>query len=399
MGLLDALDFHKSSEFNNAEKYEEVEYRLHSWGEIFPPFLGNREHSEVARWILTEFPFRLFCSSTPHDDPLPQKLCLTFRSPFEERKENKSFGFFSEEIAKEFAAFISLFTRRRVFAGKKTRSNGLPIEQEIDVYRRSHFQEPQQLKEIDPSLIYKLLENLRSMDRTIANSVVLAMRLYHTAIEMMYTEPEFSYLFLVTCLEAISSAIYKRFTPPNEQEFLDSKFPGLKNILNVSPQVDREKVEELLLKNEKFVFKKLSKFIIENLPDRFWNETKDDAKPDYLISKIGLAGESISHADKSIQEWEKIEKGVIDKVLRSIYEARSKLIHEGARLPASILIGHFRRLPVDASITSFREDMQTSTQIPPLITFERLVSYSIVEFLHKQKTGNDHNAESEDFNV
>ena len=399
MGLLAALDFYNSSEFNNSEKYEEEEYRLYSWGEIFPPFLGNREHSIIARWILKDFPFKLICSSTPHDDPLPQKLCLTFRSPFEERKDNKSFGFFSEEIAKEFAAFLSLVTRRRVFAGKMTRSNGLPIEQEIDVYRRSHFQEPQQLKEIDTAQFYQLLKNLQSMDRSMANSFVLAMRLYHTAVEMMYTEPEFSYLFLVTCLETISSAVYKKFTPPKKQEFLDSRFSGWRDISNALSQVDKPKLEELLLKNEKFFRQKLSKFVNENLPERFWTETEDDAKPDYLISKIGLGGESISHADTTIRDWEKIEKGSLNKVLQNIYEARSKFIHDGVRLPASIVIGHFRRLPVDASITSVREDMKTSTQIPPLITFERLISYSIVEFLHKQKTGNDHNAESEDLNV
>jgi len=75
-GLLGALDFDKCSK---SKKAEEVEYQLYSWGEIYPPFLGERKHSTAARHILRCFPFKLFSSSLP-EGPLPQKLCLTFRN-------------------------------------------------------------------------------------------------------------------------------------------------------------------------------------------------------------------------------------------------------------------------------------------------------------------------------
>jgi len=376
MGLLTALDFHKRLQSGKVEECVEVEYQLYSWGEIYSPFLGDREHSINARYILRDFPFKLFSSSTPYQT-LPQKLCLTFKAPYEMRKDTgrfRSSGIFPEEIAKEFAAFLSLVTRRRVFVGRQIRYNGLPIEQEVDIYKHLHFQEKQRPKEIEPKEIYQLLENLQTMDRRIANSFILAMRLYHSAVEMMYTEPEFSYLFLVTCLEAISSAVYKDYRPNNEEEFLDSRFPEWRGLLNTLPPKKKEELKKVLLTNEKFTFRKLSKFISENVSERFWSETEDDAKPDYLTRIIESSGqERISHSDTTIQDWEKIEKQSLKGVLRDIYNARSKLIHEGLRLPASIVVGHFQWLPIEAS-----------TQIPPLLTFERLVSYAMVEFLRKQ---------------
>jgi hypothetical protein len=73
LGLLDVLDQY---EFKKGDSYE-VEYRLVSWGEVYPPFLGDREHSLAARFILHDFPFKLFSVSIPYSE-IPQKLCLTF---------------------------------------------------------------------------------------------------------------------------------------------------------------------------------------------------------------------------------------------------------------------------------------------------------------------------------
>jgi hypothetical protein len=387
MGLLAVLDTHKKG-----QEGVEIEYRLYSWGEIFPPFPGDREHSTAARFILTEFPFKIFSSSTPYDDPLPQKLCLTFKAPHEVKKETEHTtisGIFAHEIAKEFAAFLSLYTRRRVFAEKQLRYDGLPVEQEGEIYQRSHFQERQRLKEIDPKEIYKLLDNLQALDRNIANGFILAMRLYHSAIEMMYVDPEFAYLFLVTALETISSAVYKEYEPENEREFVDSRFPAWKKGLTEEQRVS---LKRILLKGENFTFQKLLKFVTENLPERFWSETQDDAKPEYLTSAIGpgpdgKGEESISRADITIQDFEKIEKEDLKRSLRDVYDARSGLVHEGVRFPESIVIGHFRRLPVGvlSEISPFGNQGKRKPKIPPLLTFERLISYSMVEFLRKQQ--------------
>jgi hypothetical protein len=295
------------------------------------------------------------------------------------------YGIFPDEIAKEFAAFLSIVTRRRIFAVGQIRYDGLPLEQEAELYQRSHFQEKQRLKEIKPPEIYNLLENLQAMDRRIVQGLILAMRLYHSAIEMIYTEPEFSYLFLVTCLEAISSVVYHEYKLSDEGDHpTELAIHGMEQADRSLATRNQFTAKKMLVHNEGFIFQKLFRFVAENVPKVFWTETEDDAKPDYLTAVIfpsseGVGKEYISHSDITIQPWERIEEAHLKSCLRDIYKARSKLIHEGIQFPESIVVGHFRSVPVEAV-----EEMGHPL-IPPLITFERLVSYSIREFLHRQK--------------
>jgi hypothetical protein len=396
MGLLTALDFHSELETAASKEGTEVEYRLYSWGEIYPPFLGDREHSIAARYILQDFPFKLFSSSKPYDDPLPQKLSLTFKAPYEIKKDTEHLhtsGIFPHEIAHEFAAFLSVVTRRRVFVSKQTRYDGLPLEQEADIYVRSHSQERQRLREIEPAQIYRLLRNLQSMDRYVADGFVLAMRLYHAAVQMLYTEPEFAYLFLVTCLEAVSSVVYKDYRPKNTEQFLDSRFSGWRAFAKLLPPEQENAFTKLLLGNEHYTFRKLAKFVEEYLPESFWSETEDDAKPDYLFGIIepgpdGRGRERIEHSGTTLEDYEKIKKKELETTLRNIYSARSNLVHQGMPFPASIVVGHFRQVPLAAfdelmEIKLKRPTSNPRPAIPPLLTFEKLVSLSLVSYLMK----------------
>jgi hypothetical protein len=383
MGLLAALDHHYE---NSDVESEEIEYRLITWGEIYPPFLGNREHSLAAQFILTQLPFKLFSVSTPHSE-LPQKLCLSFHPPpllTHETKYLSGTRFYIDEIAKEFSAFLSIITRRRVFTVGLTRVNGLPIEESVNIYQRHHFQEKQSLREIQPSEIYALLGNLQAMDRRLARSFILAMRLYHSAVEMMFTEPEFSYLFLVMSLEAISSVAYEDVSPSGEgdgrtelDQFLDSSYPGWRRLCDISTPDRRVKVIKMLLTKAYFTRRRFREFVIANLPEVFWSELEDDAKPNY------------PHADVLIRDWEKIKRKDLKRTLDNIYQARSELVHQGNPLPRNIVIGHFALIPPDLvefilEPASAENNPMVNSQIPPLITFERLVSYCMVEFLRKQ---------------
>jgi hypothetical protein len=134
MGLLEALDFY--STLSDEKDGEQFEYQLYGWGKILPlssPHVDIEDaidHGmEGARHILRKFPFKLFISK----HSLPQKLCLTFKAPYEKRgTETISVqGQFPDEIAQEFAAFLSLVTRRRIFVGNQTRLNDLPIERNV----------------------------------------------------------------------------------------------------------------------------------------------------------------------------------------------------------------------------------------------------------------------------
>jgi hypothetical protein len=259
-------------------------------------------------------------------------------------------------------------------------------------YSRLPVQERQCLKEIEPQAFYKLLDKLETIERKISNSFILALRLHHSALEIMYTDPDFAYLLLITALEAISSIVYEDYKPENEIQYLDSKYHGWKKLSDALPTELKITLKEVLMKNEQFISKKFSKFVVENIPDTFWSEKDDDAKPDYLYSLILSSGEEkIEHSDKMISKYELIEKQNLRKVLQNIYDARSKLIHEGRKMPASIVMGLSRFIPVEAleELSGNKEAMkQTGIKIPipPLITFERLVSYSMVEFLRKYST-------------
>lgn len=402
MGLLAILDWYYK---NNTDDSTEVEYRLISWGEIYPPILGNREHSIVARVILNEFPFKLFSISRPYSE-LPQKLCLTFRIP-DETTEIYDSHFYPGEIAKEFASFLSIVTRRRIFVVGQTRYDGLPIEEAADFYPRSHSQEKQRLKEIQVDKFYGLLKNLQSMDRHFAQSFVIGMRMYHSAIEMMYTEPEFAYLFLVMGIEAVSSVIYKDFKlsdkgeePTELDQYLNSSYPGWRELCDTSTPDSRKRVIEMLLTKAYLTRRKFRKFIIENIPEVFWEETEDDAKPDYLQGVIipgsdGLGQEKIMPSDPTIREWEKVQRNRLKQTLDEIYTARSKLVHAGSPFPSSIVSGHFPRIPSEAvnemlaGLSTNQTELTNLLPIPPLITFERLVSYCMVEFLSKYNTDKD----------
>ena len=400
MGLLDVLDFHYGA---TSCESSEVEYRLLSWGEIYPPFLGNREHSTAAQFILHDFPFKLFSVSVPYSE-VPQKLCLTFRAPNKARKSRiiTSSGIYPHEVAKEFAAFMSLLTRRRIFAVGQTRANGLPVDQNVDIYGRSHFQERQRLKEVDPKEIDRLLKNLQQLDERIARGFILAMRLYHAAVEMFYAEPEFAYLFLVMSIETISSAVYKEILPIDDEKendelnhYLDSTYPGWRKHCDITDDAKRKQVINMLLNNAYFSRRKFRTFVCENVPDKFWAEAEDDAKPEHIYSVVtagpnGHGKEEIRRSDMITQQWDKIQKDKLLKTLNRIYDTRSKFVHEGIRFPVHIVIGHFMKISNDAQnqlMTSMLEAGHPEDfflDVPPLLTFERLVSYVMVEYLMKQ---------------
>jgi len=400
LGLLDVLDHQYAK---GTEESVEVEYRLLSWGEIYAPFIGNREHSLAAQHIINDFPFKLFSVSIPYSD-IPQKLCLTFKAPVLARKKGNviSSGYSPDDTAKEFSAFLSVVTRHRVFPVGQTRLNSTPVDQTANIYARSHSQERQQLKEIDPSEFDQLLINFQRMNRNVANSLVLSMRLYHSAIEMMYSEPEFAYLFLVTSIESISSAVYAGLMPSDKGEdkteldqYLDSAYRGWRDLCDISTVEKKKQVVDMLLSNAYRVQNKFRKFVVDNLPDKFWSESEDDAKPHYIYSVVGAGPDGkgkrdFRESDKTIQQWEKIDKNDLKKTLDRIYSARSIFVHQGVRYPASIVVGHYQRLPIETVTEMYStkagtwEAKNKPLDVPPLLTFERVVSYSLVEFLRKQ---------------
>jgi len=391
MGLLAVLDHHAGDRATQPEYREEVEYRLISWGEVCAPFAGNRKHSPYGRVVLDKAPFKLVSISEPYSRP-PQKLSLSFTAPMESRPEANLSGVFPHEAAQEFAAFLSVLTRRRIFAYQLSRSNDWPVEEQFEYYEQSHSQELQKPKEVEPGNVYDLLQRLRTMERAIGERFILALKFYHAAVRTLYTEPEFSYLFLVTCLEAISSAVNKEYIPDDIETYLDRRFPAWKELKAALPNDKQSGLPKILLANEGFIFGKLAKFVQDNVPDTFWNDRDDDAKPDYWTTMIvsgpnGCGQEVVKRSDCVLKEWELFDRTRLRGVLREAYTARSKLIHNGVRFPKTIVVGHFTRIPAEACSTMMQQAATGNTlvDIPPLLTFERLVSYTLINYLRNSQ--------------
>jgi hypothetical protein len=276
---------------------------------------------------------------------------------------------------------------------KQIRANGFPIERKVRLYDQEHHQEAQQSIEIESQEMKQLLKNIAFMDSEVAKGVILSLRLYHSAIMTMYTEPEFSYLFLIMSLEAIASVVcgYYSLEESKVDGYLNSRFGNIISELSDLPEAKINRVRKKLLSNEHFTFKKVFQFVNKYCPDKFYSEEIDDAKPDRLYSVITEKGKSIKKESKKIEDLEKFDKSELKKILRNAYNARSRFVHSGDRIKAMIIVGHYNHYPV-ATLSEIQQayselvgdDINYDSYIPPLLTLERLVSYSIVNFISSE---------------
>lgn len=401
MGMLDVVKLHNALEDSAAVfDYSVFECELQSWGELCDQakFFNFPGSPNEAREILSKFPFRLLSVTPVQKEASPQKLCLVFRAPYEHRSYGErvsSGGYFPIEVLTEFTAFLALLTRRRIFAQRLTRQDNRPVDLSIIDHELAPFQERQRLKLVNPDHVYRLMDTLLNMEDRPANSFLLSARLYHTATRLMYTEPEFAYVFLISALEAISSGVYEEFVPEDVNDYLNDAYPGWSKPLSSLGKTQLEKVKGLLIKHEHFAFRKLRSFVEEFIPNRFWTEDADDAKPLRWITSVTVGAsngvqERMLQSDSSLLPWEKLERADLRKALRAAYDCRSALMHKGERYPASIVLGLTgNEIAIEAAmemVISKTKGAKLWTEVPPLLTFERLVSYTLVEFLEKQST-------------
>ena len=126
----------------------------------------------------------------------------------------------------------------------------------------------------------------------------------------------------------------------------------------------------------------------DSLPQSFWDGEEDDAKPDYISSVIVpgpnfMGEERLSRNSRKLMEWERLAKDELEDALRVVYRARSGLAHQGIPLPASIVVGHYTMIPSGAVNEMFQlaAAQERKPKLPPLLTFERLVSAAMVGYL------------------
>jgi hypothetical protein len=328
------------------KKFESIEYHLICFGQLAAPYLGGgSEHNIEARWILTDGPYRLFSVTQP--DQIPQELCLMFDCYYEKKKHD--FGHIIscpfDETAREFSTLLSLATRRRVSLLSLRRVEGNPVNQppyafsghyctwNLPVDRKAAYGLSREgvvtvaplkhynpLKEITGSDFERHLQKLLELDGSTADAIVLSLRLYHAALEIMYQSTDVAYLLLVSAIETAASVEFKK----------ENKRP-------------------------RFV-----KFISKYLPESFWEE-KDDF---YVMSN----------------EWNRYSKADLEGRLRDIYDRRSAMLHNGVAFPANIELGLRSEVHPEATAELF-ESRKRWFKIPSIPWFERVVNSCLSEFL------------------
>lgn len=377
---------------------------LRSWGELQVRNTGSAQGEDGQIVILDEYPFRLSAERVASDDDLPQRLTLTFRVTNWTRAYRSNVllsSTFADEAAAEFTAFLSLVTRRRILAfvrGAVPDDKARSTEDQARLPLGAATQRNQGPRIVEPADIYRCLENLRTIDRKIARGFVLASRLYHAAVGMMYEEPELSYVLLVMCLEAISSAAYRGWRPElegeNEEGILDKEFPGWRVIPETGEQSRRLRAFlhrhlENLLKNRPVSFQKLLRFVREYIPDEYWSESADDARPTSIAETLPFhlyrtSGESVPY---DLRNLERLPRDNLEEGLRAVWQRRNELVHGAKRFPESIVFGLSRLLRVETAVQmaalSETENGQPKLPIPSLLGFERLVSYTMLAYLWK----------------
>ena len=231
-------------------------------------------------------------------------------------------------------------------------------------------------------MAHQLLTNIGRLDLPLARSFLLAIRLYHAATALLYSYPEQAYLLHVSAVEAIANLDMKDFRPTDAEidAVLGSQHGAWRRVVNeIVPAIGDEemrRVRELLAKPQQFLKKKFCAFIAEYLPDSFWIE-REDACPIDFRERQAL----------DLDRY-RLNPETLPKVLGKIYDSRSDYLHSGTRFPAYISIGLTGDVISTRSFLEFIRYFPKNEQaiIPPLLIFERLVSFALIGFLSSQSS-------------
>ncbi len=302
-----------------------------------------------------------FSDKPPGQD---RKLCLRIReksaSPNDEPwKTATTSGFYhGGGIADELLALAALFFRRRFKLGPIVRMGDNPCLLPV---RRGW---------IDQALIAggsnlgELLEALKlaeALDDSYHQRFILAVRLYHRAVQVIEEQPDMAYLNLVSAIEVLCQEV-------DVGEITLSDIDGeLAACIDSVADADlRGKITDRIIKRERFIRRRFVKFILDNLEESFWTRS-----------------ERPQHG--------RVDSEQLPALLNRIYDQRSRTLHNGEPFPASILSPPLQGAEIDVALGVIvgEKKWEPGDFIPYPHFFERLVNHVLRTFLKKNqaKTG------------
>ena len=287
-----------------------------------------------------------------------RKLCLRFRQKTVSYEDQPWVGatkngyYHGGGSADELIALASLFLRRRLKLGPVVRMGDKPI-----FFAKSRNWIDKALIEGQSNLgeLTEWIKFVEELDIKYHLKFILAVKMYHRALQEIEGQPDIAYLNLVSAIEVLCQ----------DTKIADVKLfeinCGLAKLLGKIENEDlRADIEKALLEKERFIGRRFVTFIMNHIDDEFWN-----------------------YPDRP--EHGKINPGDLPFLLKRIYDQRSRTLHSGEPFPPQIFEPPFNGAEIDTSLgTSIGDKKWTPKDyIPHPHFFERLVNYVLKEFLKK----------------
>lgn len=383
LDILKRLD----SNLSKATDFVCFEYRLLCSGELYNAevITSDWRKSDGTRLLANE-PFTLIVCSHPFDD-YPQELSLRFHaSRVTETKGRTSSTFYpDEEIARDIAAILSLLLRRLITVAAKVREihprnyerePDFLLDNSIDFVNklsRSYWDRKpatiiygsegiHEIIDYNPPALGLVPQELHKLLTTLANShlaesLVLSARLYSQALRQIEHEADLAYQSLISCVETMANEALREYRP-EESEIIESK----KSVYNMAAQLglEQDKCKALAIEacsGMSWATKKFTKFLVDNAGEGIWEKDK------------------LFHLDELLFP----RKDELESAIRAIYKARGGAIHRGRSYPSSIAFGIGPTIPHSAFLElNLGQPNSPITPIPPIVWFERLVNFAII---------------------
>lgn len=295
-----------------------------------------------------------------------RRLALRIKYTAEEYdyKNAKTDGYYhGGDVAGEFIYFASLFLRRKLIQKAIVRENDRPIMHSSDRGLLDPFliEGKSNLKDLDNGFT-----SLMKLKSEFHLRTALSAKLYHQAILILESYPEFSYLNLISAIEVLSNTL-------TSNDYSIENYHVFELTKQIVDQELRAKIEnEFLkkgLKQRKFVA-----FILKYIDASFWKNEKPK-EPGEI----------------------RIKPDEIERLLKKVYDARSKLLHDGEPFIPTIsgsLYAKDGEMPIGLGLSVGEKKWDQKEFLPNLHFFERLVRHVILEFIKKNSI--DQNLDEEE---
>jgi hypothetical protein len=334
----------------------------------------------------------LFVTNDPFN-PYPQELSFTFDSHAIEDSDPDSTDIYrnDQEVAEEFAALLSVLTRRLIcvfckiseYYHNKEMVHGLPQHWPHQVYNtttprvwstkpatliydgkdrpkiKSHMPPP---VAVNTAKLTQFLKAFASLDEAAAENFISASRLYKTALTFIEDEPEIAYLHLIFAIETVANFVYQDFVP-DEAKQIETK----KNVKELARKyrLSEAHAKELALeacKGISWAKDKFIKFILEHTHDSIF--TEEDTLFNLPTSIIP-------------------NKQNFERSLAEIYRMRGKAGHKGQPFPPQVGLGTKPTVSIHAMTQWHRDFKKTGAGfiVPPAPWFERVVNLALLTYV------------------